>query len=144
MSDSTMLSMSGSFLDPATPDKGCEANELTLSVPTPQDLKSMSPRHRVFMELLDTEKNYVEILETIIEVFKKPLEDVNGVSGSLLDPTEVKIIFGNVPPIHDIHFDLLVQLKSAALNWREDISVGALILKHVSLSIVFFPATIIT
>ena len=115
----------------------------------------MSPRHQVFMELLHTEMNYVEILETIVEVcfqycifnknylfnffhliqvFKKPLEDPNQVGGPLLDPTEVKIIFGNLPPIHDIHFELLVQLKNAALNWREDISVGALILKHVSLS----------
>lgn len=65
-------------------------------------------------------------------MFKKPLEDPNQVGGSLLDPTEVKIIFGNLPPIHEIHFELLVQLKNAALNWREDISVGALILKHVS------------
>jgi hypothetical protein len=65
-------------------------------------------------------------------VFKKPLEDPSQVGGSLLDPTEVKIIFGNLPPIHEIHFELLVQLKNTALNWREDISVGALILKHVS------------
>lgn len=64
-------------------------------------------------------------------MFKKPLEDLNQVGGPLLDPTEVKIIFGNLPPIHEIHFGLLVQLKNAALNWREDISVGALILKYV-------------
>lgn len=43
--------------------------DLTISVPTPQDLKAMSPRHQVFMELLHTEMNYVEILETIVEVW---------------------------------------------------------------------------
>ena len=62
------------------------------------------------------------------QVFKKPLEN----EYQLLDPTEVKIIFGNLPPIHDIHFELLVQLKKAAFSWQEDVSVGALILKHVN------------
>ncbi|XP_046640377.1 protein ECT2-like [Daphnia pulicaria] len=130
ISESGLLSLSGSFLDATSPEKVAGQGDLTISVPTPQDLKAMSPRHQVFMELLHTEMNYVEILETIVEVFKKPLEDPSQVGGSLLDPTEVKIIFGNLPPIHEIHFELLVQLKNTALNWREDISVGALILKH--------------
>lgn len=69
MSESTMLSLSGSFLDATTPDKTINGtNDVTLSVPTPQDLKNMSPRHQVFTELLQTEMNYVDILETIVEV----------------------------------------------------------------------------
>lgn len=91
-----------------------------------QSLRLAVIHFSVFRPLLKTQ---------IFQVFKKPLEDPNQVGGSLLDPTEVKIIFGNLPPIHEIHFDLLVQLKNAALNWREDISVGALILKHVSQSL---------
>ena len=64
-------------------------------------------------------------------MFKKPLEDPSQVGWPLLDPTEVKIIFGNLPPIHEIHFELLLQLKNTAMNWKEDISVGALFLQHV-------------
>ena len=62
-----MLSLSGSFLDATSPEKPGQ-NDLSVSIPTSQDLKSMSPRHQVFMELLHTEMNYVEILETIVEV----------------------------------------------------------------------------
>ena len=67
VSESGLLSLSGSFLDATSPDKTCLA-DVSVSVPTPQELKSMSPRHQVFMELLHTEMNYVEILETIVEV----------------------------------------------------------------------------
>ena len=67
------------------------------------------------------------------QVYKKPLEDINQVGGPLLDPTEVKIIFGNLPPIYEIHSALLLQLKKVAINWKEDTSVGALILKYVRL-----------
>ena len=65
-------------------------------------------------------------------MFKKPLEDPNQVGGPLLDPTEVKIIFGNLPPIFEIHSAMLLQLRKAAVSWREDFSVGSILLKHVS------------
>ena len=72
MSETGLLSLSGSFLDATTPDKTINgACDVSISVPTPQDLRAMSPRHQVFMELLQTEMNYVEILETIVEVRKK-------------------------------------------------------------------------
>ncbi len=69
ISESGLLSLSGSFLDATSPEKVGGQGDLTISVPTPQDLKAMSPRHQVFMELLHTEMNYVEILETIVEVW---------------------------------------------------------------------------
>ena len=69
VSESGLLSLSGSFLDATSPEK-VGTVDLNVTVPTPQDLKTMSPRHQVFMELLHTEMNYVEILETIVEVRK--------------------------------------------------------------------------
>jgi hypothetical protein len=69
ISESGLLSLSGSFLDATSPEKVGGQGDLSISVPTPQDLKAMSPRHQVFMELLHTEMNYVEILETIVEVW---------------------------------------------------------------------------
>ena len=68
VSEAGLLSLSGSFLDATTPDTTLNG-DISISVPTPQDLKSMSPRQQVFMELMHTEMNYVEILETIVEVF---------------------------------------------------------------------------
>ena len=74
-------------------------------------------------------------MRALFQVYKKPLEDTNQVGGSLLDPTEVKIIFGNLQPIYEIHAALLLQLKRAAINWKEDTSIGALIFKYASLSL---------
>lgn len=50
----------------------------------------------------------------------------------LLNATEVKIIFGNLPPIHEIHSNMLEDLKVGVQNWQEDFSVGNVILKYVS------------
>lgn len=66
ISEATFLSLSGSFLDAASPERGCSDPPPTLIVPT--DLKNVTPRHQVYMELLHTEMNYVEILDTIISV----------------------------------------------------------------------------
>lgn len=50
----------------------------------------------------------------------------------ILNATEVKIIFGNLPPIYEIHSSMLEELKWGVHNWKEDFSVGNLILKYVS------------
>lgn len=51
----------------------------------------------------------------------------------ILNATEVKIIFGNLPPIHEIHKGMLEELKWGIHNWREDFSIGNVILKYVSI-----------
>lgn len=53
------------------------------------DLKSMSPRQRVFNELVQTETNFVNVLKTILHVFKRPLDDPNPIGGQLLNQTEL-------------------------------------------------------
>lgn len=50
----------------------------------------------------------------------------------ILNATEVKLIFGNLPPIYDIHSTMLEELKWGVQNWKEDFSVGSVILKYVS------------
>ena len=71
------------------------------------DLKSMSPRQRVFNELVQTETNFVNVLRSILHVFKRPLEEPDHKGGQLLNQTELKIIFGNLPPIYDVHMKML-------------------------------------
>ncbi|QQP40266.1 Protein ECT2like, partial [Caligus rogercresseyi] len=143
--DVAMLSMSGSFLD--TPDifgKECMDPSGVISpqpVPPPGsastpnipkiDLSTMSPRQQVFTELVQTESNYVNILKTIIEVFKKPLEDPERVEGTFLNPTETKIIFGNLPPILELHSQMLADFSALLSEWKDEAScIGDILLKY--------------
>ena len=155
VSELAMLSMSGSFLDTpdqtpttAQPPQRNKSNSNLLKVPdgpTPAqvlsqeasspghqvlDLKSMSPRQRVFNELVQTETNFVNVLKSILQVFKKPLDDPNQIGGPLLNQTELKIIFGNLPPIYDVHMKMLADFTHAQANWTDSFSIGNVYLKY--------------
>ena len=43
-------------------------------------MKSMTPRQRVFNELVQTETNFVNVLKSILYVFKRPLDEDQEVS----------------------------------------------------------------
>lgn len=49
----------------------------------------------------------------------------------LLNNTEIKIIFGNVLPIYQVHREMLEELKCLATSWQEDSSIGSVFLKYV-------------
>lgn len=66
VSDAGLLSVSGSFLDcTASPDKGL-VDDIEAAIDTPR--KGFTARHQVFIELVQTESNYVDILHTIMTV----------------------------------------------------------------------------
>ncbi|KOB72011.1 Pebble, partial [Operophtera brumata] len=100
--------------------------------------KLMSPRQQVFMELLQTESNYVGILHTIVMMFKQPLEEMadteednsNGKIQALLNNTELKIIFGNLPPIYELHQRMLEDLRYTQAHWSEEMCIGRLVLRY--------------
>jgi hypothetical protein len=73
-------------------------------------------RPQVFHELVQTEANYTAILRTILDVFKKSLEDPNLIGGQLLNQTEIRIIFGNLPPIYEIHSKMLAEFYQVRIN----------------------------
>ncbi|CAL7948622.1 unnamed protein product [Xylocopa violacea] len=131
ISDAGHLSVSGSFLDCTTsPDKPLldDIPEVE-AVNTDSSRKNLSPRHQVFLELVQTESNYVGILSTIMTLFKSPLEDLIDTTGELLNGTEAKIIFGNFPPIYEVHKKMLEELRYSATHWMEDVSIGNIFLK---------------
>lgn len=68
VSDAALLSMSGgSFLDCTTsPDKGFLEAQKAIPVDAPR--KALTPRQQVIKELVETETNYVNILQTIMTV----------------------------------------------------------------------------
>ncbi|XP_011304344.1 protein ECT2 isoform X2 [Fopius arisanus] len=129
ISDAGHLSVSGSFLDcTASPDK--QMLDEVEAVTTDSARKNLSPRHQVVLELVQTESNYVGILSTIMTLFKSPLEDYIETSNELLNSTEAKIIFGNFPPIYDVHKKMLEELRYCAAHWTEDTSIGNIFLKY--------------
>ncbi|XP_046745415.1 protein ECT2 isoform X6 [Diprion similis] len=131
ISDAGLLSVSGSFLDcTSSPDKQLDAIPEVEAASTEAGRKNLSPRHQVFLELVTTESNYVGILSTIMTLFKEPLEDLIEMSGELLNSTEAKIIFGNFPPIYEVHKKMLEELRYNASHWAEDVSIGNIFLKY--------------
>ena len=52
--------------------------------------------------------------------------------GPLLEPPDIKIIFGNIPPIYEVHCKLRDDLAGMAGRWRDELSVGEAVIKYVS------------
>lgn len=64
-------------------------------------------------------------------MYKEPLEEMIDKEDCLLNNTEIKIIFGNVLPIYQVHQEMLEELKCLATSWQEDSSIGSVFLKYV-------------
>uniref|UniRef100_A0A8C8LVX0 Protein ECT2 n=1 Tax=Oncorhynchus tshawytscha TaxID=74940 RepID=A0A8C8LVX0_ONCTS len=96
---------------------------------TPAVLKQ-SARWQVSKELYQTESNYVDILTTVLQLFKVPLEKEGQVGGPILAPEEIKTIFGSIPEIFDVHTRIKADLEELVMDWSEDKSVGDIILKY--------------
>ncbi|GAB1606611.1 protein ECT2-like isoform X1 [Argonauta hians] len=107
----------------------------------PKDKNAIKPSQRclVAMELLQTEWNYVKILHTILHVFKEKIEEPNQYNGPVLAPLEIKSIFGKIPAIYDIHCRIRDDLSHLIDNWKEDVLVGDVILKHADKLVKTYP-----
>lgn len=95
--------------------------------------KKMNKRSQRIIELYETEKRFVSILHTIIHLFKEPIEAPDQVAGPILDQTEVKEIFGNLPPIYEVHCkikDRLERLANRIFLNEEVMSVGEIYLDN--------------
>ncbi|XP_041358738.1 protein ECT2-like [Gigantopelta aegis] len=138
------ISMSpNSFLDAShTPDKSDYITESKLENNENHMIANNakpSARQLVVKELLQTEINYVGILNTILNTFKAQIEKPDQYNGPLLPPPAVKIIFGNIPPIYDAHCKMRAKLQDVIENWREDISIGDVILQHADALTTAYP-----
>uniref|UniRef100_A0A8C4GKV1 Epithelial cell transforming 2 n=1 Tax=Dicentrarchus labrax TaxID=13489 RepID=A0A8C4GKV1_DICLA len=93
-------------------------------------LSKQSARWQVSKELYQTESNYVDILSTILQLFKLPLEKEGQVGGPILAQEEMKTIFGSIPDIYEVHTRIKSDLEDLLSDWSEDKSVGDIILKY--------------
>lgn len=78
--------------------------------PVESPRKNVTTRQQVVLELLETEKNYVEILRTIVSLFKNHLELMPD-EEALLNNTELNLIFGKLPPIYETHVKILDEVR---------------------------------
>ncbi|XP_052899301.1 protein ECT2 isoform X2 [Anopheles moucheti] len=135
VSDAGLLSVSGSFLDcTASPDKHESSKKNIIPEATKptneQPAKTQSMRHNHFMDFFHTESNYVGILDTIVKLFKEPLEEMVENENPLLNKSELRSIFGNFLPIHDVHKRMLDRLKLIHTSWSEEVLIGQIVLDH--------------
>uniref|UniRef100_A0A3P8XZ88 Epithelial cell transforming 2 n=1 Tax=Esox lucius TaxID=8010 RepID=A0A3P8XZ88_ESOLU len=121
----------GSLLDISNTPETCKdlAGESSSHSSTPTNLKQ-SARWQVSKELYQTESNYVDILHTVLKLFKLPLEKEDQVGGPILAQEEIKTIFGSIPEIYDVHTRIKADLEELVMDWSEDKSVGDIILKY--------------
>ncbi|XP_037326577.1 protein ECT2 isoform X2 [Pungitius pungitius] len=122
----------GSLLDISNTPETCKALAETSrpSKSSTPALCKQSARWQVSKELYQTESNYVDILSTILQLFKIPLEKEGQVGGPILAPEEMKNIFGSIPEIYDVHTRIKSNLEELLTDWSEDRSVGDIILKY--------------
>uniref|UniRef100_A0A3B4BD08 Uncharacterized protein n=1 Tax=Periophthalmus magnuspinnatus TaxID=409849 RepID=A0A3B4BD08_9GOBI len=124
------LSM-GSLLDISnTPDTSSPKISSKPSKSSTPLVSKQSARWQVSKELYQTESNYVDILSTILQLFKIPLEKEGQVGGPILAQEELKTIFGSIPDIYEVHKRIKSDLEDLLTDWSEDNSVGDIILKY--------------
>lgn len=91
------------------------------------------------MDLFGTESNYVGILHTIVSLFQKPLEDMADTNDALLNKSEVRAIFNNFSPIHEVHSQMLNHFRELQSNWSENCTIGKIIIDHREALIKAYP-----
>ncbi|XP_078801612.1 protein ECT2 isoform X8 [Oryzias latipes] len=116
----------GSLLDISNTPETCKG----LTESSTPVLSKQSARWQVSRELYQTESNYVDILSTILQLFKHPLEKEGQVGGAILAQEEVKTIFGNIPDIFEVHTQIKNDLEELLSDWSENRSVGNIFLKY--------------
>jgi len=67
------------------------------------------------------------------QLIKAPLEEMTEKEGPLLDNTELKTIFGHLPPIYHLHSRMLQELCWTNTHWTETTCIGSIVLKYVSI-----------
>ncbi|XP_060118783.1 kalirin isoform X9 [Heteronotia binoei] len=117
----------GSLKDPT----GCLNESVTPSTPPSRNLeeeqkaKAMRGRMFVLNELIQTEKDYVKDLGTVVEGFMKRIEE-KGVPEDMKGKD--KIVFGNIHQIYDWHKDFFLAELEKCL--QEHDQLAQLFIKH--------------
>ncbi|KAI1715353.1 rhoGEF domain-containing protein [Ditylenchus destructor] len=87
--------------------------------------KKLDKRYQVCVEMLETEQNYIRVLNILMDVFQKPLEEKILEGDELLNKKEIAMIFSKIPAIIQAHNNICNQLERMINDWnRETCLVG--------------------
>uniref|UniRef100_A0A674PD24 Epithelial cell transforming 2 n=1 Tax=Takifugu rubripes TaxID=31033 RepID=A0A674PD24_TAKRU len=117
-----------SLLDISNTPETCKSSRPSKS--SAPIVSKQSARWQVSKELYQTESNYVGILNTILQLFKFPLEKEGQVGGPILAQEEIKTIFGSIPDIYEVHTRIKSDLEDLLTDWSDERSVGNIILNY--------------
>jgi len=76
-------------------------------------------RLKIIQEIVETEKNYVQYLQVLIDIFEKPLTIRSQCSSSPITLDQVREIFSAIIEIHNFHVLLLQRLDERYKNWSQ-------------------------
>lgn len=80
-----------------------------------------SKRRLICEELIETEENYIEILEALVDGIQREIAN-----SKLLDEGQVRIIFGKLPEILKSHQLLCSDLKLITAKWKESTAISSI------------------
>eukprot|EP01117_Protostelium_nocturnum_P012808 TRINITY_DN4745_c0_g1_i1.p1 TRINITY_DN4745_c0_g1~~TRINITY_DN4745_c0_g1_i1.p1 ORF type:complete len:767 (-),score=332.45 TRINITY_DN4745_c0_g1_i1:38-2041(-) len=92
-------------------------------------LKANKQRTQVAKEVFETERAYVSVLETLIRVYVKPLEDAVQKNKAILNAQEINVVFSNLKLIENVNKELLGGLAKKMENWTPTTTIGDVFLK---------------
>ncbi|XP_004343470.2 hypothetical protein CAOG_07596 [Capsaspora owczarzaki ATCC 30864] len=97
----------------------------TASAVTPNKPKSSDARRiTIIAELIDTERNYLNYLNMIVNVFMNPLRASMRTSKPLIDPEQFKKLFSNLEAIIECNTPLFDALNNRWKNWNSRQCIG--------------------
>jgi hypothetical protein len=99
-------------------------------VVAPPTGKEELARYHIVSELLQTETNFVKVLNLIIKEFMVPLEQPSQRGGAILSHEKIKTIFGNIPDILSVHTKIMNGLEQQISCWSPDNCIGNILLEQ--------------
>ncbi|GAU87318.1 hypothetical protein RvY_00193 [Ramazzottius varieornatus] len=92
-----------------------------------------SKRYQRVVELLDTERNYVNIMSRMLEIIREVPIDASLPYTAMLHPdalAEMNTTFSQLPQLLEVHQCIVKDLEKAVENWAEDICIGKIFTKY--------------
>eukprot|EP01134_Creolimax_fragrantissima_P005594 CFRG5594T1 len=86
--------------------------------------KQEKRRLLIVQEILETEENYIEALDTLLKVYKRPIEITANTNNPILPEKYHKTIFFCVEEIMGLHLKLRDKVASRLDNWSNEQKIG--------------------
>jgi hypothetical protein len=112
------------------------SHPLSLSLilsPAKETFNTLRSRNQVFGELLKTEHQYKESIETIIKDYLEPVRSSLIEQKPLMETQDTAIVFCNIETIHQTHSKIIESLNELTSDWPFVDGVGQVFLRIVCL-----------